>query len=242
MMGVGGVGRVARPVLLAALAAALLATGAAIPSARADEAEGRRRFQKGSELYDKGRYLEAAREFEAGYGSAPKPRFLLNIGHAYRRANELQRAKDAYQQFLRAEPEFPKRGEVEGYIKSIDDALQAGAPATPPPPQPSQATSSSGSASAASAAAPALVDPTPPPRLLEPVPERQPEAPPAFLRAKRSPYAEEAQRRDDQPIYRKPWFWVVVGVVVAGSVATGVVLLRPSASTCQADLCIREPR
>src|SRR4051794_18541444 len=94
--------------------------------AHADEAEGKKHWKAGQDLYAQKRFLEAAHEFEAGYAVAPRPLFLMNIGHAYRRANELVRAKTAYETLLRLQPDLPQRAEVEGYIKSIDDALQAG--------------------------------------------------------------------------------------------------------------------
>jgi hypothetical protein len=205
--------------------------------ARADEAEGRRRFRKGSELYEKGRYLDAAREFEAGYATEPRPLFLLNIGHAYRRANELVKAKTAYQKLLKLQPDFEKRVEVEGYIKSIDDALQAGdadvakptpanpAAAPPPPPPPPTLT---------------LVDPN---SIAASTPRAAP--PPAPEPAASHPsIVETAPPPSDEPaasesVLRKPWFWVVVGAVVAGGIAAAVIVSRPS-SSCPGTLCIKE--
>jgi len=110
------------------VAAVLAAAG----EARADEAEGRRHWKAGQDLYQQKRFIEAAREFEAGYAVAPRPLFLLNIGHAYRRANELVKAKNAYEALLKLQPDLPQRNEVEGYIKSINDALQADSPSSDP--------------------------------------------------------------------------------------------------------------
>lgn len=218
-----------------------LAALAAAPRARADEAEGRRHWKRGSELYDKQRYVEAAKEFEAGYAAAPRPLFLLNIGHAYRRANELARAKDAYQKLLTLQPDFERRAEVEGYIKSIDDALQAGesareAPARPaaankeapppPPPPPAPAlvlVAPNTVAMAATRPAP----PVPPP----------PAADHPSIIENAAPPADEAA--SSESIFRKPWFWVVVGAVVAGGVATAVIVTRPS-SACPGTICITE--
>jgi tetratricopeptide (TPR) repeat protein len=92
--------------------------------AEADESEGRRHFKAGQDLYQQKRFLEAAREFEAGYAVAPRPLFLLNIGHAYRRANELIKAKNAYEALLKLQPDLPQRTEVEGY--SIDQRRPPG--------------------------------------------------------------------------------------------------------------------
>jgi tetratricopeptide (TPR) repeat protein len=90
---------------------------------REDEATARGHFERGSKLYDQGKYLDAAREFEAGYQSAPRPLFLLNIGHSYRRSQDLRKAKAAYEKLLRTDPTTPQRPMVEDLIKTIDDAL-----------------------------------------------------------------------------------------------------------------------
>ena len=63
-----------------------------------------RHWDRGQELYKQGRFLEAAREFEAGYQVAPRSLFLLNIGHSYRRAQELRKAKAAYETLLKIDP------------------------------------------------------------------------------------------------------------------------------------------
>jgi hypothetical protein len=212
-----------------------LAIGAS--AAHADEAEGKRHWKLGQELYAQKRFLEAAHEFEAGYAQAPRPLFLMNIGHAYRRANELVRAKIAYETLLRLQPDLPQRAEVENYIKSIDDALQAGEgtvpdqparpaprPTTPPPAPPPMVLKP----------APAPVLPPPPAPMLEAAPAP---APPVYVEAR-----EPAPRDRGEPstsVFRKPWFWVVTGAIVAGGVAVAIIASRPS-SSCPGTICIRE--
>lgn len=226
--------------MVAVLALAVGATLASSSVAWADEAEGRRRWSRGRELYEKGRYVEAAREFEAGYAAAPRPLFLLNIGHAYRRAQELVKAKSAYQQLLRLQPDYPQRAEVEGYIKSIDDVLQAAEAGT----EASAARPPSASARPAPPPAPApsltLVDPSSAPPPPKPMPSTFAEEPlgnPALV-GRPAP-------ADEPPagsVLRKPWFWVVVGAVVAGGIATAVIVARPgSPCPAPATACFREP-
>jgi hypothetical protein len=207
---------------------------AGVPAARADEAEGKRHWKQGQELYAQKRFLEAAHEFEAGYAVAPRPLFLMNIGHAYRRANELGKAKTAYETLLRLQPDLPQRAEVEGYIKSINDALQAGEgtvpdqPARPTPPRPSLPTPIP--------AAPVVVRPVTVPRPIPPPVEEAP-SPPVYVEAREPVRAE----RPSEPtsVFRKPWFWVVTGALVAGGVAVAVIASRPS-SSCPGTICIRE--
>jgi tetratricopeptide (TPR) repeat protein len=99
--------------------------GALARPARADDAEGeaRRHFNNGKRLYDGGQYREAADEFEAGYAILPKSGFLINIGHCYRRAGDLKRAKRYYELFLEKDSRSPQRQEVEAYIRSLTAAL-----------------------------------------------------------------------------------------------------------------------
>lgn len=205
-------------------AAVLVAMVARAETARADEAEGKRHWKAGQELYQQKRFLEAAREFEAGYAVAPRPLFLMNIGHAYRRANELTRAKTAYEALLRLQPDLPQRAEVEGYIKTIDDALQANEAAIVPPPPPTS--------------------PATPTRTFDPSPSRP--LPPVAVSAPEEPtipaYVEVREPPRDEPsvsVFRKPWFWVLTGALIAGGVAVAVIASRPS-SPCPGTLCIRE--
>ncbi len=125
-----------RFVLAACLALAVVPL--AMPNlayAAEDEAEGRRLFKRGQELFIEGRYLEAAQAFETGYAAAPRTAFLINIAHSYRRAGELEKAKTYYLKLLELEPETPQRAEVEANVKSIDDALML-KNIPPPPPKP----------------------------------------------------------------------------------------------------------
>jgi len=206
-------------VLAAAVLGGVLARAEA---ARADEAEGKRHWKAGQELYQQKRFLEAAREFEAGYAVAPRPLFLMNIGHAYRRANELVKAKTAYEALLRLQPDLPQKAEVEEYIKTINDALQANeasiSPPAPPVPAPTR-----------------TFDPSPPRSLPPPAVSAHEEATiPAYVEARQPPRDEPSVS-----VFRKPWFWVLTGALVAGGVAVAVIASRPS-SPCPGTICIRE--
>src|SRR4051794_32861422 len=107
------------PAILALLTVTLLAPR---PARAADdaEAEARRHYNDGRRLYDDQRYREAAKEFEAGYAILAKPGFLINIGHSYRRAGELRKAKHYYELSLEKDKASPQRDEVLTHIKTID--------------------------------------------------------------------------------------------------------------------------
>jgi hypothetical protein len=212
---------------LALVVVGLVLAGAS--GARADEASGRWHWKAGQELYQQKRFIEAAREFEAGYAVAPRPLFLLNIGHAYRRANELVKAKSAYEALLRLQPDLPQRSEIEGYIKSINDALQVG---------------ESGNSEPVSRPPPAI-SPSPRPLEVVPAPLPSPRALPVVSAPEPviPPYVEARETRASEPsgsVFRRPWFWVLTGAVIAGGVAVAVIASRPSTS-CPGTLCLREP-
>jgi hypothetical protein len=154
--------KAARGVLPVALLALFFSVGGGGREARAeDEAEGRVHFARGQELFQAKRFLEAAHEFEAGFEAAPRPLFLLNIGHSYRRAGQFRKAKSVYELLLRVEPNTPHRKEVEGLIKTIDDALESAEPLPAAPPRPAPPVRAAPVVPAAPAPAPGT--PTPPP-------------------------------------------------------------------------------
>ncbi|HXI56352.1 MAG TPA: hypothetical protein VNO55_09850 [Polyangia bacterium] len=110
---------VAVPLILGALAGRSVAA----PDDEA-ETEARKRFRRGTKLFDDGKFREAAHEFESGYAVLPRTGFLLNIGHSYRRAGDLKKAKRYYELFLQQETESPRqRAEAAEYIKIVDEGL-----------------------------------------------------------------------------------------------------------------------
>jgi hypothetical protein len=182
-----------------------------------DEAAGRKHFEKGQELYTKNRFLEAAKEFEAGYQALPRSAFLLNVGHSYRRAYELRKAKAAYELMLRVDPTTQHRALVEDLIRTIDDALiTQDAPAVSPPvatPVPSSPPLPN----------PGLKAGNPPIDL----------SPPAI--AETAPPSSESRS-----ILRSPWFWGAIGAVLVTGTVTTVVLMNRS-NGCRAQDCFSAP-
>jgi tetratricopeptide (TPR) repeat protein len=214
-------------VLLGVFALAL-----ALPSAvHAEDAEaGRRFFKRGQDLLKENDYRGAVRAFEAGYAAAPRVGFLLNIGNCYRKLGELSKAREHYWRFLDAAPkDHPSRPAVKDYLRQMEqieaDGVSvdgnASARAALPPPPPNEPTFRSSS---------------PVPRTLA---ARPPETPTGGLTVVDvRPAAEEKPS-----IFKRWWFWTVVGTAVAAGAAT-YVLTRPAASAparCSASLgCARE--
>jgi Tfp pilus assembly protein PilF len=120
------------PLMLSLVLGAAPRPAAAAPDDEA-EAEARKRFRRGTKLFDEGKFREAAHEFESGYAVLPRTGFLLNIGHSYRRSGDLKKAKRYYEMFLQQETESPRqRAEAAEYVRLVDEQLAEQAGDEPP--------------------------------------------------------------------------------------------------------------
>jgi len=197
--------------------ALLLAAGVAVGGdARAaptdgEAAEARRHYGTASRAYDLAEYEEALREFKEAYRIVGDPAFLFNIAQCHRKLGHPGDAITFYKTYLRRAPNTPHRAEVERFIADLEktgavrpEAAAASAPPAPPP-----------------ATAP------PPAAAPEPLASPPSSAPVALVAAPAPPASET-----DRPVYRRAWFWVVTGAVVAGAVTAAVLLTRsdPSAT------------
>jgi tetratricopeptide (TPR) repeat protein len=199
-------------------------------TAQAEDAEaGRRYFKRGQELLKANDYRGAVKAFEAGYAAAPRVGFLLNIGNCYRKLGELGKAREHYWRFLDASPkDHPSRPSVMEYLRAIKQIEEDGA---------------SMDAAAAAGRAP----PPPPPPVTEPVP-LSPSAPapvPQALSARPEEVAPspglsvvDAPPRAEEkpPVYKRWWFWTLVGGAVAAGVATYAITRRAEPAGCTASL------
>jgi tetratricopeptide (TPR) repeat protein len=164
----------------------------------AETRQARDHFRRGKEAYAQGRFEDAYREFELGYRLSDRPLFLLNMGHARRRAGALPEARLLYRRFLELQPDSPYRSEVEGILREMDAAAPSPAPTPAPPPA-------------------AVVPVTPPPVAVAP-PVAPPPAPaPALVIPPREPAAEP------RPASRSWLLWAGAGGAVAAAVVVGLV-------------------
>jgi tetratricopeptide (TPR) repeat protein len=108
--------------LRVAVAAALLpvCVSAAGP-ARADGKDPRAMelFEKSETAYDQGRFAEAIALLRQAYALEKEPVLLYNLGRAYEGLGDLAGAAQAYEDFLRAQPDAPDRGALERRIGTL---------------------------------------------------------------------------------------------------------------------------
>ncbi|MSP59252.1 MAG: hypothetical protein EXR72_02740 [Myxococcales bacterium] len=117
--------RAAPPILALLLAASVFPPPARAEGPGPDEAEqARAHFEAGNGLYKLGKYREAARHFAAGYDLVHLPKFLLNCGQAYRRLNDLPRARESFRRYRdEAPPDDPDLPQVGELIAELDREL-----------------------------------------------------------------------------------------------------------------------
>lgn len=111
-----------------ALAVALAV--AAAPPILADDppgdlAEARARFQRGSDLYRRGRYREAVAEFEAAYRIRPHGSIHYNVALCREKLGEWPQALRSYHEYLRESPGAEDRAQVRAAMGKVEDRLSA---------------------------------------------------------------------------------------------------------------------
>ncbi|HSS02938.1 MAG TPA: hypothetical protein VLM79_38010 [Kofleriaceae bacterium] len=221
------------------------------PSANADSV-GRAHFQRGQKLSANGQYAAAYREFAAGYAATKRPLFLFNMAEAARANGDTAKARDAYLEFLRADPKSALAATARTRLAELERGVGTTShpEATPSPdatagqpdasatkPDGSRAPQGSpGSAPSISTGPPTEPIPFMPPSVTRPQPGGEGLPPERFT----------AEHRDaeDRPLWKKWPFWAAVGGVVAGGVVVFAVT-RDHGTACGpgcSEIDFRPPR
>jgi tetratricopeptide (TPR) repeat protein len=181
----------------------IAAAGVSAPAAtaRAEDATtvARDAYDKGMAHYHLEEYDAAIDEWERGFRAKPAPEFLYNIAQAYRLSKRPEKALSFYQKYLRVNPDAKNRAEVERHmaaLKEIVDKQKSSAESPPQTPLPTP----SGPATTTPSGSPASTTTT------------------TTTRGDLT-----AQAPEGRPVYKKGWFWGVIGGVVAVA-AVGVAL------------------
>lgn len=174
-----------------ALALVLALLPASLPALAGDPVRARTHYDQGAAAYNLGRFDEAIAAFSDAYEEDHAPVLLFNIAQSHNKKGDGERALFFYRRYLEADPKASNRAQVEARI----DALQAQmAKRAPAPTKERRVVPAS-----ALGLSPGLA----------PAPEL----------AARSSLDLTATPDEAPPLYRRPWFWGTVGVVVIGAVA-----------------------
>lgn len=95
--------RASRTAGSAALTLALFAAAAGAQPVADAQREGRARFVRGVELFERGNSAAALAEFLAAYALAPRPSVLFNLAATYEALHRYPEATEAYERFLASE-------------------------------------------------------------------------------------------------------------------------------------------
>jgi hypothetical protein len=204
---------------------ALFMIMAATTPARADEDGFKGHYEAGLSLYSSEDYETAIREFQAAYAIRHKPRLLFNIGQSYRSLGNAREALRYYllYQALESNPKPGLKAELEGYVAQMKAIVAAAERARRaedhelPPSTRDARPSSATPANEPGPSEPGTSEPGP----SEPgafaatttlVPPRRPPRPLLFARAP----------EPKPPVYKRGWFWGVLGGAAATVIVTGL--------------------
>jgi tetratricopeptide (TPR) repeat protein len=190
-------------ILVVACLAGSTVARAAPPSPAPTEsqlADAKQHYAAASKLYDLAEYDGALREFKEAYRAVEDPAFLFNIAQCHRKLGHAQDAITFYKNYLRRAPRAANRSEVERLVAELERAQPKPAPAP---------------ADEATAPVAPLVTDLPPP-----APDKGPPSDAMLV----APVSSAPAAETEAPFYKRGWFWIVTGAVVAGALATVIVL------------------
>ena len=177
---------------LAIIGGATLVGGSAVAAKPAALRKAKQYYKTGKAAFELGRFDEALQSYEKAYELAALPGLLFNIGQCYRNLGHLEKAIFSFRLYLRKLPDAPNRAAVETLIAELEAKIERRRAERQRQ------------------------------RRLEAERQRQ-----LQLRLQR----EAAERRnrlvqpppqvpdETPPLYRRWWFWTLVGVAVAGGAA-----------------------
>jgi len=179
---------------LSVIAALVLASP---PASAEDSAEqlAREQFQRGKRLFVLQEYRKALDAFRKARQLQALPEMLFMIGQCHRNLGSHVEAIRAYQGYLAGKPDAEDRRQVEALIAELERRTPTSGPGPPPPesmPTPKGQPIGRATRPAQRGAHPAMTMPPPAPVV---------------------------RRR---PLYRRWWFWAVVGGVAVAALGTGL--------------------
>jgi len=87
--------------------------------------EAKSHAQRGTSMYNLGRFPEALAEYEAAYLAVQDPPFLFNIAQCHRKMGKNKEALESYRAYLRVAPDAPNRTEVQKRVSDLERQVHA---------------------------------------------------------------------------------------------------------------------
>jgi tetratricopeptide (TPR) repeat protein len=193
-------------------AIAVLAVIGAAHAAKAqisDEQMARGHYARAQKASSEGRWQDALREFVEAHRVLPRPAFHYNIAICYEHLGQLDEAIRSYERYLAEDHAVPDRADVEAHVRELAGRLASRKPSAAAAGAGAAAAPGAGTAAGAGAAAGAGTT----------------GGAGAGVAVARADLV--AAPPTPTPIYRRGWFWGVVGAsaaVVVVAVTLGVVL------------------
>ena len=103
-----------RMLLVVATVLALVGRRRAAPPTTRRPPAAKRFYETGTLLYDRGEFLDAAKEFERAYREQPKPALLYNIASSYDKGGDRVHAVENYRKYVATMPGAPDVGVGQG--------------------------------------------------------------------------------------------------------------------------------
>ena len=163
-----------------------------LPALAEDRPRARAMLKDARQHYNLGEYESALKSFREAYRNYEDPSFLFNIGQCERQLGHKADAVHAYRAYLNNAKETPNRAQVNELITSLEREI----------------------------AEESKTQAQPPTGVVEAKPEI---AVPSHVESHVDSHVDLVVHAPAKtPAYKKWWVWTVVGVVVAGGVATGL--------------------
>lgn len=158
------------------------------------------------EAFVAGRYREALDLYAKLYAENLHPTYLRNIGRCHQHMSEAEEAILSFRDYLRKAADLPssEREEVEGFIKEMETLRDRQ--------RPTQQTDKQ------VAAAPTTASLAPTQPMGQPMPTSAPPAGAVAMVPVGANLSTTPASEASPPVYKRAWFWVVVGTAVAAGV------------------------
>ena len=108
---------------MAVAAAGVLVALCVVSTARADEADKRKRagkhVEEGDRYKEAGEYEEAAREYEKAYELVPHPELFFNLAQVFRLGGKKEKALEYYERYLAVQPNGRAAGQAKRFAKQL---------------------------------------------------------------------------------------------------------------------------